>query len=511
MLTFEIVLCLLVGGVTLTMLASQVGLPWPAVLALAGTGLAFIPGVPKLPLDPDLALALFFAPVLLDAAYDTSPRALLKNWRPVGSLVIVAVLLTVGVVAVIARTILPEMGWPAAIALGAIVAPPDAAAATAVLQQIRLPRRLVLILEGESLLNDASVLLIYRVALDAVHGDVTRWTLPILVLSAAGGIVFGYGLARLYLATVARFVTHENMAASVLLQFLGTFAVWIVAERLGMSAVLTVVAYGMTIAQRSRGRMGPRERRLNFAIWEVAVFGLNVLAFLITGLQIRQIFDELNKNWNYLALAASVLVACIAVRLGWVLLYTMVTRWRIARDESRKHKLRQITPQTAVVIGWAGMRGIVTLGTALALPLDFPQRDLIQFAAFTVVLGTLGFQGLTLRPLIAWLTLPVDTSDDEATMARAQAAQAGLDTLEGEESRAGKLLIRQYETRVAQDGEPIDPTGLIRLQRQALVAEREQVVRLHRAGQINDEVFAGLEEELDWSEAALDSVREEPT
>ncbi|MGI4799049.1 MAG: cation:proton antiporter, partial [Janthinobacterium lividum] len=270
-------------------------------------------------------------------------------------------------------------------------------------------------------------------------------------------------------------------------------------------------AYGMTIAQRSRGRMGPRERRLNFAIWEVAVFGLNVLAFLITGLQIRQIFDELNKNWNYLALAASVLVACIAVRLGWVLLYTMVMRRRIARDESRKHKLRQITPQTAVVIGWAGMRGIVTLGTALALPLDFPQRDLIQFAAFTVVLGTLGFQGLTLRPLIAWLTLPVDTSDDEATMARAQAAQAGLDTLEGEESRAGKLLIRQYETRVAQDGEPIDPTGLIRLQRQALGAEREQVVRLHQAGQINDEVFAGLEEELDWSEAALDSVREEPT
>ncbi len=510
MLTFEIILCLLVCGILLTMLAPRLGLPWPALLALAGTGLAFVPGVPKLPLDPELALALFFAPVLLDAAYDTSPRTLLKNWKPVGSLVVVAVLLTVGVVALIARAILPEMGWPAAIALGAIVAPPDAAAATAVLQQIRLPRRLVLILEGESLLNDASVLLIYRVALDAVHGQATVWTLPILALSAAGGIAFGYALARIYLVTVPRVVTHENVAASVLLQFLGTFSVWIAADRLGMSAVLTVVAYGMTIAQRSRVRMGPRERRLNFAIWEVAVFGLNVLAFLITGLQIRQIFDELNKNWNYLALAASVLVACIVVRLGWVMVYTLTLRWRIARREGGEKKLHQVTPQTAMVIGWAGMRGIVTLGTALALPLDFPQRDLIQFTAFTVVLGTLGFQGLTLRPLINWLTLPVDTSDDEATMARAQAAQAGLASIESErDSRAGKVLIQQYETRVARDGEPVDATGLMRLQRQALAAEREQVMRLHQAGRINDEVFAGLEEELDWSEAALDGVHDE--
>lgn len=511
MLTFEIILCLLVGGVVLTMLAPKVGLPWPAVLALAGTGLAFVPGVPKLPLDPDLALALFFAPVLLDAAYDTSPRALLKNWRPVGSLVIVAVLLTVGVVALIARTIIPEMPWAAAIALGAIVAPPDAAAATSVLQQVRLPQRLVLILEGESLLNDASVLLIYRVALDAVHGDVTVWTFPILVLSAVGGIVFGYALARGYLATVARFVTHQNMAASVLLQFLGTFSVWIIADRLGMSAVLTVVAYGMTIAHHSRGRMGPRERRLNFAIWEVAVFGLNVLAFLITGLQIRQIFDELNKSWSYVALAASVLVACIVVRSAWVMLYTVITRWRIARGERKRrvHRLRQITPQTAAVIGWAGMRGIVTLGTALALPLDFPQRDLIQLTAFAVVLGTLGFQGLTLKPLIAWLTLPVDTSDDEATMARGQAAQAGLESLGDDRgSRAGLLLARQYETRVAADGDPIDGTGLVRLQRRALGAEREQIVALHRAGRINDEVFGDLEEELDWSEAALDGVRD---
>lgn len=509
--TFEIVLCLLLGGVGLVMLAPRLGIPWPATLALAGTGLAFIPGVPPVPLDPDLALALFFAPVLLDAAYDTSPRALLKNWRPVGSLVIVAVLLTVGIVAMVARAIVPEMPWAAAIALGAIVAPPDAAAATSILQQVRLPQRLVLILEGESLLNDASVLLIYRAALDAVHGNVTIWTLPLLLLSAAGGIAIGYALARAFMAAVAQVVTPENMAVGMLLQFLGTFAVWILADRLGFSAVLTVVAYAMTIARYSRGRMGPRERRLNFAIWEVVVFSLNVLAFLITGLQIRGIFDELNKDWNYLALAAAVLLACILVRMWWVLSYTMLTRWRIGRDSANPaRKLRQITPQTAIVVGWAGMRGIVTLGTALALPSDFPHRDLIQFTAFAVVLGTLGFQGLTLKPLIGWLTLPGDTSGDEIAMARSEAAQAALTSLGSDrESRAGQLLARHYETRIAADGEETPETSLSRLQRRTLAAERERIVALHREGRINDEVFGTLEEELDWTEAALDNDRSE--
>ena len=509
MLTFELVLVLLVAGVSLTMLSSKLGLPWPALLAMAGTALAFIPGVPAIPLDPELALALFFAPVLLDAAYNTSPRALLRNWRPVGGLVVVAVLLTVGAVALVARAIVPDMPWAAAIALGAIVAPPDAAAAVAVLQQVKLPRRLVLILEGESLLNDASTLMIYAVAVDAVRGAMTVWTLPLAVLGAVGGVAMGWAFARLFMAAVARIVSGQHLAASILLQFTGTFGVWIAAEKLGLSAVLTVVAYAMTFARHSRDGMGPRERRINFAIWEVAVFGLNVLAFLLTGLQIRQIFAELNKSWNYLALAAAVLAACIAVRLAWVLIYTAFTRWRIARSsKQRRHKLRQITPQTALVVGWAGMRGIVTLGAALALPANFPQRDLILFTAFAVVVGTLGFQGMTLKPLIAWLTLPDDPAEDEMATVREAAARAALASIDGQdESRASRLLAQQYETRLAADGEPVDSTGLARLQLRALVAEREHIVSLHRAGQIDDEVFGDLEEELDWTEAALEPMK----
>lgn len=506
MVTFEIVLFFLLAGVALTLLAPRLGLPWPAVLALAGTGLAFIPGVPSVRLDPDLVLALFFAPVLLDSAYDTSPRALRENWKPVSGLVLIAVVLTVAAVAVVARAIVPDLPWAAAIALGAIVAPPDAAAASAILQQVRLPQRLVLVLEGESLLNDASALLIYGAAVQAVYGGVTLWTFPLLLLAAMGGIVVGYALARAYLATVSRVVHGDQMAASVLLQFMGTFGVWILAERIALSPVLTVVAYGMTIARHARGRVGPRERRMSFAVWEVVVFGLNVMAFLLTGLQIRSILGELNTSWNYVAMAGSVLATCILVRLAWVMTYNTVARWSLRFQTGReKGVVTRYTAQGGLVIGWAGMRGILTLGTALSLPIDFPERGLIVFTAFAVVLGTLGFQGLTLRPLIERLTLPGDTREDDAMLARAEVSRAAIESLGAErDSKAGQMLARQYEARLAEQGRPVDVTGLLRLRAQMLEAERDRLEHLHEEGRIDDPTYRALQEELDWAEAALD-------
>ena len=514
MVIFEVILLFLLTGVALTLLAPRLGLPWPAVLALAGTGLAFIPTVPSVTLDPDLALALFFAPVLLDSAYDTSPRALRENWKPVSALVLVAVVLTVAAVAVVARAIVPEMPWAAAIALGAVVAPPDAAAASAILQQVRLPQRIVLVLEGESLLNDASALLIYAAAVQAAVGGVTVWTFPLLLVAALGGIVVGYVLARAYLGTVSRFVRGDQMAASVLLQFMGTFGVWILAERAGLSPVLTVVAYGMTIARHARGRMGPRERRMNFAIWDVVVFGLNVMAFLLTGLQIRGILAELDTPWNFAALAGSVLATCILVRLAWMTTYNAAARWS-RRPEALSHGAKpeagvatRYTTQGALVIGWAGMRGILTLGTALGLPAEFPERGLIVFTAFAVVLGTLGFQGLTLRPLIEWLSLPRDTREDEATLARDEGLRAAIGSLGAERgSEAGQMLARQYEARLAEHGRPVDATGLVRLRRRMLEAERDRLECLHERGQVGDPIYHALQEELDWAEAALEGHR----
>ena len=379
MAVFELVLALLLGGVGLALLAPRLGVPWPALLALAGAALAFVPGVPEAALDPELALALFVAPVLRDSAYDASPRDLRDNWVPVGGLVLGAVGLTVAGVAGVARWLEPSLPWAAAVALGAIVAPPDAAAAAAVLRQLRLPHRVMVILEGESLLNDASALLIYRLAIGAAVGGVTAWTVPLLALVAVGGVALGVMVARAYLALVIRL---DDGAPSVVLQFLSTFGVWLLADALGLSAVLAMVAYAVTLARSAPERMGARHRRSSYAVWEVAVFVLNVLAFILVGLQLRGILLRLDgQAGRYALFAAAVLATAVLVRVVWVMGYYGAALWKDRRFGTRDTP-RPLSPrsvQGAVVIAWCGMRGIVTLAAALALPLGFPGRDLILF------------------------------------------------------------------------------------------------------------------------------------
>ncbi|HYZ61332.1 MAG TPA: sodium:proton antiporter [Acetobacteraceae bacterium] len=502
MAVFELILGLLLAGVALALAAPRFGVPWPALLAVAGAVLAFVPGMPAVDLDPDLALALFVAPVLLDAAFDASPRDLRDNWKPLTSLVVVLVLVTVVAVAVTARWLRPDLPWAAAVALGAIVAPPDAAAATAVLRQVRLPHRLVVILEGESLLNDATALLVYRLAVGAVAGGVTLWTMPLLALASVCGLAFGWAMARAYLLLMR---PVEDGPAKTLLQFLGTFGVWLLADRLGLSAILTVVAFAITLAQQTTARLSARQRRASYAVWEVAVFVLNVLAFILVGLQLRRILARLDGAASeYVLFAGAVLAACILVRLVWVMLYNVGVRWKNRHfGVSTRRPMMVPSLQGGIVIAWCGMRGIVTLAAALALPIGFPRRDLIVFSAFCVVLGTLVLQGMTLRPLLLAMTLPRDRSlEKESKLARTEAARAALDALDGDrESEAGRLLAHVYEARLAANGAPIDPTGLVELRRRALAAERERLAALRRSGAIGDDTFHVIEEELDWAEA----------
>src|SRR6266851_765022 len=245
--TFEWLIALLLGAVLLSALARRIKVPYPTFLAIGGMLLAFVPSGPSWTLEPDLALALFVAPVLLDAAFDTSVRDLRDNWLPVSTLVCVAVGLTTAAVAVLVHWLLPDMPWAAAIALGAIVAPPDAAAATAILRQINLPYRILKILEGESLLNDASALLIYRVAVGAAAVQHSKWSefAPSIVLALAGSLVAGYLFARTSMLLTRRIT---DAPSSIIVQFAGTFTVWIVAEHVGLSGILTIVAYAITIA-----------------------------------------------------------------------------------------------------------------------------------------------------------------------------------------------------------------------------------------------------------------------
>ena len=295
MAVFELVIVLLFGGAMLAALARRINVPYPALLALTGAALALLPGTPSVTLDPQLALALFVAPVLLDAAFDSSPRDLRQNWRAVTSLALIAVGLTVAAVAVAVRWVVPDMPWSVAIALGAIVAPPDAAAATAVLRQLRAPHRVFVILEGESLFNDASALLIYRLAVAAtITGSFSGWSaIPMLVVVCAGSVLFGYLLSRL----LTRVMPHiTDVATSVIVQFVSTFGVWIAAERIGLSGIITMVVYAIAVARTAPDRFPARLRIPSYAVWEVVVFVLNVLAFILVGLQLKPILQRLSEQ-----------------------------------------------------------------------------------------------------------------------------------------------------------------------------------------------------------------------
>jgi CPA1 family monovalent cation:H+ antiporter len=266
---FEWIIALLVGAVVLTACARALRLPYPSMLALGGVALAFVPASPELRLDPQLSLALFVAPVLLDAAFDTSLRDLKRFWIPITALVVIAVGITTTAVAWLAHTLVPGMPWAAAIALGAIVAPPDAAAASAVLRALQIPHRIVVILEGESLLNDATALLIYRIAVSVTMGATfTPADAGLQGLAMIGSGFAGFGLAHL-LTRIMRRVT--DVPSAIVLQFASTFGIWILADEVGLSAIVTVVAYAITAARLTPTSTPPQLRLPSYAVARVTI------------------------------------------------------------------------------------------------------------------------------------------------------------------------------------------------------------------------------------------------
>ena len=507
MLMLEWVLVLLLASVVLTNLAERLTVPYPSVLAIAGAGLAFLPFAPQIRIEPELALALFVAPALLDAAFDTSPRSLRDNAIPVASMAVVAVVLTTAAIAF--------LGWrfaglpiAAAIALGAIVAPPDAVAANEVLRHLRIPQRIGLVLQGESMLNDATALLIYRAAVLSAAGSFSFVAgAPSLVLAAVGGLFAGYVLARLYLVASA-FV--RDPASSTVLQFVGTFGVWLLSERLELSPIITVVVYAMTLAQSAAQsapeHLGARLRISSYSVWETAVFVVNVLAFVLMGLQARLIIERLSpeQRWGSLVFGLSVLAVVIVVRIAWLVVYRAIAatirRWRPGLAD----RLASRNPGGAIVLGWSGMRGLITLATAFALPQQFPGRDLIVLCAFCVVLGTLVIQGCTLRPLMRLLRFEDDGAvERELSRARVAVMQAALDSLDGETSPVATMAREKYAAarKIAEDqNEPQAATKYDELRLRAIAAQRAALQRLRARGEIGEEAFHRIQEELDWSE-----------
>ena len=506
----EQILAIFVVAVLLAGLARRVGAPYPAFLALGGALLAFVPGAPSITLPPDLVLALFVAPVLLDAAFDASQRDLLDNWPALVSLVVVAVALTTAAVASVAHALVPAMPWAAAVALGAIVAPPDAVAATAVLRTLRPPQRILTVLEGESLLNDASALLIYRVAVGAVVAGSfsVQSVAPTFLLGVVGSLLAGPALGWLMQRLIQRV---EHVPTAIIVQFVGTFTVWLVAERAGLSGVLTTVCFAMTLARTAPSSISARIRLPTNAVWATVIFALNIFAFIFIGLQVRPIVANLPLPvlQEYLTVAGAALAAVILMRLLWHMSFNAVVRWRHTRFGFHPPRpMLRPSVGSGLVISWAGMRGIVTLAAALALPIGFPFRDLIVVTAFSVVLGTLLLQGLTLKVLLRSLSLQDgDPVAKEVRNARKDVLAAALSAVEGKPSPVADLVRKQFKMRIgnapgAGSGVESFRPAYDAIHQSALQAARTRLLDLRDSGDIGDDAFHTLENDLDWMEVS---------
>ena len=514
----EAVILLMIGVLVLMAMARRLTIPYPIFLVLAGLALSFVPRVPAVYLDPDLVFLVFLPPVLWAAAYFTSLRDFRLNLRTITLLAVGLVLATTAAVAVVARAIVPGMTWPVAFALGAIVSPPDAVAATAIARKLRLPHRLVTVLEGESLVNDAVALVMYRAAVVAtVTGTfVLSATLWQFVIAAVGGVIIG-----LVVAAVARRALRftDDSLAAIAITLVAPYAAWVVAERAHVSAVLACVAGGIYLRQGFSEIPAPVVRLQARAVWDLLLFVLNGVIFVLIGLQLDAIREAAAAGGGLgrlIVQGALISATAIGVRLVWVPLAVVIPRLL-----SRALRTRDPIPPLShmLVVAWAGMRGIVSLAAALALPLTtaagtpFPFRNEVILFTFVVILFTLVLQGLTLTPLIRALRVGEDdTLEREETYAREEAARAALVRLEtlGKESWPRPEQIDRmratYEQRLRR-ASPITlgdddvsakaQAAFRRLRHQTLEAERQRLIALRNQGAISDEVLHRLEQELD--------------
>jgi CPA1 family monovalent cation:H+ antiporter len=502
----EQLLYLFVAAVALAGAARKCGAPYPVFLALGGTVIALLPIGPAFTLPPDVALALFVAPVLLDSAYDMSTRDLRDNWLPVTGLVVFSVALTTAAVALVAHSLVPALPWAAAVALGAMVAPPDAVAAGAVLRPMLPPQRLVTILEGESLFNDATALMIYHLALGAVaaHSFSMGAVGPAFILNVVGSMLAGPMLAWCNLWVMARL---EHVPTAIILQFVVTFGVWIVADEAGLSAVLTMVCFAITMKRSAPKRLPARVRIPTNAVWGTAVFALNILAFTFIGMQLQPIMLLLDPATllHYLAVAGAVLATVIAVRFAWYLPFNAAMRWHHRRAGFHPpHPMLRPTFGSGLVISWAGMRGIVTLAAAMALPRGFPQRDLIIVVAFGVAVGTLVIQGLTLKPLLRALDLHDDDPvGQEIDAGRITAFKKGMASIAAAHSPAADAVRARFEALMRYRQGCEGAADEAALYARALRTARQGILAMRASDEIGDDAFRNIEEELDWLEMAL--------
>ncbi len=519
-------LALLVSAAALLILAVPLRVPYPILLVLGGLLLGFAPGVPTVTMSPEVVLVGILPPLLYVSAYFTGLRELRQNLRPISLLAIGLVAMTTVGVAVVAH-VFADLPWAAAFVLGAVVSPTDPIAATAIGRRLGVPRRLIDIVEGESLVNDGTALVLLRTAIAAaVLGSFSPWDAAWrLVLNIVGGIAVGLVVGYL-IRRVRRAL--DNPPLEITIAFLTGYFAFLPASALGVSGVLAVVTAGLYIGWYTPELTTVQTRLQGRGFWEILTFLLNVLLFGLIGLQLPPIADALSGTggWSLVGDAAVIALAVIAVRIAWVFPATYLPRWLSPRVRDHDPSPPWRYP---AFISWNGMRGAVTIAAALLIPLrtetgaPFPDRDLIIFFAFAVVLATLVVQGLSLPLVIRALRLEEDDggADAEEALARVRAADAALERLDelvGEswvlEDTAERLRglyrfrIDRFSARVDPDGDStIERRSLKyqRLRRELLEAERHAVVEMRNTGEISDEVMRRVERDLDLEASRLDN------
>jgi Na+/H+ antiporter len=519
----EELLLLVAGAAAVAGVARRLNWSEPLLLVVVGVAASFLPGLPDYQLDPGVVLYLVLPPLLFAAAWESSYINLRGNIRPITLLSVGLVLFTIAVVGLVAHAAIPGLPLAAAFALGAILAPTDAVAATAIGRALGLPRQLLVILGGESMINDATALTAYRVAVGAAAGTgFSLWTgIGQFLLVAVGGVVVG-GLLALAAQWLQQRVRDPLLENTVLL--LTPFLAYGLAERLDVSGVLAVVVAGIYLSHQAPRRSTYATRLQGVAVWRLIEFLLESVVFALIGLQLTAVLRDLSGRsvGGLLSAGALLLVVVIAARFAWVFPATYLPRLL-----SRRLRARDPSPPWTypAVLSWAGMRGVVSLAAAFALTADFPQRDLILYLTFVVVIGTLVLHGLTLPALIRRLGVTGreragdDLAEAAAQHAAANAALERLELLAGADGQVPEDIIGRLREKAelrqlgawerlggGQAGPGYTETPIAsyrRLRRGMLQAERDVFVELRDAGRIDDEVLRRVQHELDLEEAIL--------